>query len=294
MPETGNISDGSKLGDDAARAAAAAAATAAAATAAANPVDTNAAAAAAAAGGLFSIAIKAPQFMESAAAGWFAIIEAQFHLRNITISSTKFYHVLAALPPDVVVNLNSQILDNKNYEELKKAVISNYEKTKPELFEKLITNTKLTGRPSLYLQELLTVARKVGVGEELVKHRFIQSLPATIAPVIAAQHDLPLARLGSMADELIPLVQNTTANQVARTMDKQETSTASTVANKNSVPLGLKPFHANQKPQVCRGHLYYGAKSRSCKPWCKWPEKRDCNILPNSRPASPSPSEQGN
>ena len=257
------------------------------------PPDANAAAAAHYSAGLYSVAIKAPQFMESAAAGWFAILEAQFHLRNISQSSTKFYHVLAALPPDVVANLNAKTLDDKDYNELKKAVVSNYEKTKPELFEKLITNTKLTGRPSLYLQELLTIASKVGVGEELVKHRFIQSLPSTIAPVIAAQHDLPLVRLGNMADELMPLIQNANTNQVARRMDKKESGT---VADTNSLPVGLKPFYASQKPQVCRGHLYYGSKSKTCKGWCKWPEKRECNVLPNSRPASPSPTstEQGN
>ena len=42
-----------------------------------------------------------PPFMESAIRGWFSIIEAYFSLRNISVSSTKYFHVLSALPPEI-------------------------------------------------------------------------------------------------------------------------------------------------------------------------------------------------
>ena len=38
--------------------------------------------------------IKAPEFMETAVIGWFTILEAQFHSRNVTASKTKFYEVV--------------------------------------------------------------------------------------------------------------------------------------------------------------------------------------------------------
>ena len=245
---------------------------------------------AAAAAMLQSVSIKCPTFMETAAVGWFAIIEAQFHLRNITQSDTKFYHVLSSLPADLVANLNPRILEGKDYDELKKAVVANYEKTKPELFDKLITNTKLTGRPSIYLQELLAVANKVGVGEELVKHKFIQSLPHTIAPVIAAQQDLALQRLGTLADELMPLDEKSTC-QVTKSQTNHENNPSNTnTQSSNFTNIGLKPFRPSQRPKICRGHLYYAEKSRTCKPWCKWPNKNNCNILPNSRAPSLAPT----
>ena len=44
-----------------------------------------------------------------------------------------------------------------------------------------MNETSLTGRPSMFLHELMSLANKVGVGEDLVRHRFIQALPAAIA-----------------------------------------------------------------------------------------------------------------
>ena len=231
---------------------------------------------------LGAIGIKAPQFTESSAQGWFAIMEAQFVLKNITVSSTKFYNALAALPPDLVVKLPGQILEAKDYDHLKKEVISIYEATKPELFSQLINETKMTGKPSLYLQELLCIAKKVGVGEDLVRHRFIKSLPQSISPVIAAQQDLPLSRLGKMADELIPLLHK----EIYAVTPPPRNSYS------NGIPIGLRPYREKQRPNICRGHIYYASKSNTCKPWCRWPDKQNCKIHPTSRASSPAPQTQ--
>ena len=48
----------------------------------------------------------------------------------------------------------------------------------------------MTGRPSSYLCELQQIASKVGAGEELVCHKFLQALPANIRPVLASQKTL--------------------------------------------------------------------------------------------------------
>jgi hypothetical protein len=33
----------------------------------------------------------------------------------------------------------------------------------------------------------------------------------------------------------------------------------------------LEPFHPGQRPVICRGHLYYGARTRTCRRWCQFP-----------------------
>ena len=123
------------------------------------------------------VSIKPPPFMETAVAGWFAVMDAQFHIANVKTESTKFYHVLSALPPDTIAHLPKSVLTSASFTELQEAVTDMYEKTKPELFERLIRKTKLTGRPSLFLAELREMGDKVGVGDELIRHKFIQSLP---------------------------------------------------------------------------------------------------------------------
>ena len=71
--------------------------------------------------------IKAPEFMETAVNGRFTILEAQFHLRNVTASKTKFYAVVSLLPAEEVGKLPNATLASKNYEKLKRTLIEAHE-----------------------------------------------------------------------------------------------------------------------------------------------------------------------
>ena len=226
------------------------------------------------------VSVKVPAFMETAVSGWFAICEAQFILRNINTSPTKFYHILSHLPPEVISKLSPTVIESKDYDILKTTITNSYEKTKPELFAKLMNETIVTGRPSMFLQEIMALANKVGVGEDLVRHRFIQALPSTIAPAVAAQSSVPLAQLGKLADELMPLAKQA-VNQVS---EESEVGVNAVGGNKiqTTLPQGLKPFTAGQRPLICRAHLYYASEATSCRPWCKWPNKNPA-LLRNQR-----------
>jgi len=235
------------------------------------------------------VSIKVPEFSDSCAIGWFAVLEAQFKLKNITQTQTKFYNALSALPPHFISN-NLDIINSEDYDALKTAVIAAFEQTKPELFDKLSKKAVMTGRPSQYLRELQTLAAKAGLGnsEELIKHRFFDALPKTISPSVASQKTLSLQQLGSLADDLMHLhkdICNFTVQDSTNSVNKVSSN------NNNSsqgIPFGLRPFHANQRPKICKAHLYYAEKAKSCKPWCRYPDKRNCKIQPSSRSASPS------
>ena len=152
---------------------------------------------------LARVSIKAPEFSEASATGWFTILEAQFNLSHITVQSTQFFHAVSALPPTLINRLPISILNNRNYDELKATILNYVEKSKPELFESLMTPDILTGRPSVCLANLQRTAAKVNIGEEFVRHRFLQSLPTSITPVLASQSTLCLEQLGNLADELV-------------------------------------------------------------------------------------------
>ena len=148
--------------------------------------------------------IMALEFMETAVNGWFTILEAQFHLRNVTASKTKFYAVISSLPAEEVGKLTNAIFASQDYEELKRTLIEAHEQTKPEFLEKLMSATTISGRPSPYLHEMLSVAKRIGISDDIVRHKFLQALPSTISPVIASQKDLNHTQLGRLADELMP------------------------------------------------------------------------------------------
>lgn len=250
---------------------------------------------------IHAVSIKPGIFKETAVTGWFLTLEAQFSLNKITSESTRFFHVLAALPPELATNLPEDVAASQNYTQLKKTVIDIYEQTKPEMFDKLINKTTLSGRPSIFLQELNSLAKKVGVGEDLIRHKFVNALPSNIAPVLAAQKTLSLTQLGVLADELMPLLSEqvshvpiTAVNNSdfsPRRRNDQRYSRSKSPKNESNMPYGLKPYNQNQRPKVCKAHLYYGKSARTCKQWCHWPQKNDCKILPNSRSSSPAPSE---
>ena len=242
------------------------------------------------------MAIRPPPFMETAVSGWFAILDAQFHLANISSNDTKFFHVLSSLPADVVARVDPSVIAAHDFSSLKSAVVEMFERTKPELFEKLISKTVMTGRPSEFLSELRELASKVGVGDELIRHKFIQSLPAAMATVLAAQRDLTLVQMGKLADELVPLV-NSPAVVAAHSVSFRRTPRETSPARRSNSPapgvrsqLETEPFHEGQLPKVCRAHLYYGPAARSCRSWCAWPNKSRGMI--RSRDPTPAPQRR--
>ena len=267
--------------------------------------------------------VKPPAFMDFAVDGWFAIMDAQFHLARITSTQSKFYHVLAALPPDTVSRLAPDVLSRASFQDLKQAVVCLYAQSKPELFDRLISKTHMTGRPSTFLQELRNTASKVGVSEELVRHKMIKSLPPTVGAVLTAQRDLTLTQLGQLADELVPLMQSSClvaqphsdrqprgrspspseSRQPRHTSRYQEDHTHARYKPRQYSPysdqradvqMGLHPFHDGQRPKVCRAHVYFGVEARTCKPWCQWPDKKHTKMTSSSRSSSPMPSQTGN
>lgn len=227
-----------------------------------------------------AVSIKMPEFSEGSPSTWFVILEAQFQNSNINVSKTKFYHALAKLPVSTVQRITEDIITSEDYDKLKHCVISNFEATKPELFETLLSHTSYTGRPSVYLSEIRQVADKVGVGEDLVRHKFTQAMPQSIRPVLATQKAVPLNALGNLADELLPLC-STNNTVLAIENNKMCPQNTHYMQRNNIQHKGIAPYFQGQRQQVCRAHIYYADNARSCRPWCKWPNKRNVKIMSN-------------
>ena len=122
-----------------------------------------------------------------------------------------------------------EILAGKDYDSLKDAVLHLVESSKPELFEGLLQPEQLVGKPSSCLFILQRTAAKVSVGEEFVRHKFISSLPANIAPVLAASSAMSLAQLGTLADNLVAFSK---CNPVSH-VQKHEFSSSSKAPNRH-------------------------------------------------------------
>jgi hypothetical protein len=234
-----------------------------------------------------SVKIKPPTFSETSVPTWFRVLEAQFHLARISTTKTKYYHAVSQLPAEVLDRISQTELEAEDYDRLKKAVTTTFEKSKLELFNDLMSKQTYSGKPSIYLLDMLRQACKLNIGKDIVRMQFLKTLPGNVRTVLASHTTLTLQQLGELANDLLIMDHPTTVMAVS--------PPSSAVASPSTRPtnytsVGLKPFHQNQRPQICRGHIFYGPNSKSCKKWCKWPHKTGLNILPNSRPPSRSSS----
>jgi hypothetical protein len=239
-----------------------------------------------------SISVKPPPFYRKNAPSWFAQLEAQFGLSRITSSATKFNHCLAHLPEDVVCELDlSTIL---NYEALKASLLSMYDKSRTAKLDEALSPIDSSHlRPSIAVQKMRRSFREAGlqVDDEVIIHRFIKSLPQQLQITLAPHRLSPLDNFIAVADMVWETSQ---ASQPICALSNLRLNHANSTKESMALPIGLAPFKSNQKPQVCRSHIYYGEQARSCKPWCRWPSKNSSvKMESSSRSASPRPSGNG-
>ena len=132
----------------------------------------------------------------------------------------------------------------------------------------------------------------MGVSDDLIRHKFIQALPITIAAVLTTQKDLTITQLGKLADELSPLMSKP-CHQVAPVSSSRPNHLFPNSDRSNHFPMGLRPFNGSQRPRICRAHIYFASHAKTCKPWCQWPNKPfNIRINPSSRSTSPAPDHQ--
>ena len=108
-----------------------------------------------------NVALKLPVFWPEAAEVWFAQADAQFAIKSITVSKTKFYHTVASLPQDVAAKILDLIRAppvGDPYEVLKEHLTTLYSLNNYQRFEALVS-LPLTGdqKPSHLMNRMLVL-----------------------------------------------------------------------------------------------------------------------------------------
>jgi len=252
-----------------------------------------------------AVTVKPPPFTGSSVNRWFTILEAQFLLARITVDATKCLHVISNVPADVLEQLQDEVILSNVYDNLKTAIVNLYRKTEPELYNDLLNCNVLATKPTLYLQRLRSIASGWKLPDEFLKIQFLNAMPSNIKPNLVA-HTGTLDQIAQVADTLLAynynhVRPNTSNNHYANTSninyydhdDMQDMNSSQHSINhthshrdqrqsnnrpndrqnnfrrdNDPTPLSLKPFAPNQKPQVCRYHLYFGHSAKYCQNWC--------------------------
>ena len=164
------------------------------------------------------VAIKPPPFYRKSPLIWFKQMESQFALGNVTNKVTKFHHIMAHLPEDIVVNL--AIDDLTEYDSLKKVVLESLQANKHELIDQALAAIDLGDkRPTQAVVEIKRKFNDVGIppNDDLIKSRHLTALPVNIRSALVGHDSLSLEQYAKIADSMVAVVGSNPYNIAAVT-----------------------------------------------------------------------------
>lgn len=250
-----------------------------------------------------AISMKPPPFYIHNPTVWFRTMESQFQLSNIVSHETRFHHVIAVLPEVIAAKLPDDL--PSSYDDLKREVLaisakSNYEKMSEAIGQ---FHLDVNEKPSQLLKRIQHKIRESGLAntDELVTMRFTDALPSNMKMIVAAVPGSTSDK-AQVADTLTGLLQNESASTVgvqnagtpvaAVSQFPQQRQQFHQHHQHQSQPpppqqqlmdRGVAPFYGNQRPRVCRAHIYFGKQARRCTAWCQWPSKGNTRITSSAQ-----------
>jgi len=215
-----------------------------------------------------AVAIKLPEFWTSNPNTWFAQAEAQFIIKNITSSLTKFYHVVAVLPQSVATNLADLIVKppaTDAYEDLKKRLVTSYSYTDYQKSDLLFNMPELGDRrPSELLSSMLSLVPDGESKTELFRFLFLRRLPVELRTHLFDVKSEDIRVLGDKADRLwdstrqLGSITASVTPSSGRTVSRESQSTAH-----NATPRATGADH-------CWYHKKFGERASKCHPPCSF------------------------
>ena len=224
-------------------------------------------------------------------------MESQFVLAGITNDTTKYHHVLSAIPEDVAINLPMDIDD---YSSLKESITQVYQKSETELIEDALGTISLDGqKPSvcfLRIQHLLSKCH-LTMDNDVIKHRRMQAMPISTRSSLSAHLDVPPNKFAKLADTIYSYSKDTFQDNTHVYATQHSSSSSYTrqpqLTPRNSTDdYNIQPFSPGQRPKNCRFHLFFANSAKNCKPWWKWPGPKPAHIESSS--LAQSLAAQGN
>ena len=202
-----------------------------------------------------AVGIKLPTFWTSQPNVWFTQAEAQFHIRNITQDSTKYYYVVSALDQTTAVRLLDYLNHppaNGKYDGLKKRLLSTYGLGRRDRASKLLHYSNPGDlKPSEMMDEILSLldGHKTCL---LAEQIFLEQLPEDIRLQIAEDNFEDPRAVALRADILWLSKQQSAPSTIHRVTARKEDT---------------KVDHQD----YCFYHAKFGDKARKCRPQCKYP-----------------------
>ncbi|XP_061710668.1 uncharacterized protein LOC133520315 [Cydia pomonella] len=177
------------------------------------------------------VSVKVPPFWPEEPEIWFAQIEGQFHVGNITQDVTKFNYVVSQLDQQYLKEVKDIVISppaTEKYDKLKAELIKRLTASKEKKQLQMVMHEELGDRkPSQFLRQLKSLGGPT-MPEDFIKTLWTTRLPMNIQTFIAGQPDTSLEDLAERADRIKDLA---TSPQVASTSTSGPGSHMESLAN---------------------------------------------------------------
>lgn len=155
------------------------------------------------------VGVRVPPFWPEEPEIWFAQIEGQFVISNITADTTKFYYVIGHLEPQYAKEVKDIITNppslNK-YDKLKDELIKRLSASREAKIQQLLMHEELGNRkPSQFLRHLQSLAGP-SIPDDFIRSIWCSRLPSNLQALIASQPTISMEASADLADRVHDIV----------------------------------------------------------------------------------------
>lgn len=174
-----------------------------------------------------SIRVKVPPFWPDDPELWFAQLEGQFALANITVDSTKYNYVISNLEYKYFTEIKDIVKNPPNtnkYDKIKSELISRLSSSQEQRVRQLLTHEDIGDRkPSQFLRHLQNLAGP-NVPDDFVRSLWSSRLPTHIQVIVASQPRSSLDELATLADTVNEVICQPQIHEVSASTSSDEIS----------------------------------------------------------------------
>ena len=150
-----------------------------------------------------SVAVQLPTFNRLVPSSWFHLADANFHLRGISQSETKYWYVVSKLDADTLKKLSAFLAAPRGadpYAEIRAVLCQTYEPKREQKIDALLSATDMGDeRPAEFALELKRLLDNASA-KEILKRVSFGCLPRRLKDVVSASLDDSFDGLVAAAD----------------------------------------------------------------------------------------------
>lgn len=220
-----------------------------------------------------AVSLKLPTFWTQQARVWFTQAEAQFAVRNITASQTKFYHTVASLDQETaqrVVDLLENPPAGDPYKSLKDRLLETFALSEYERGQRLLGWPILgDDKPSVLMDRMLAFLD----GHPpcfLFRALFLQRMPDSVRSTLVHSKVEDCRELAKAADALWSAHQHSTNTVSGYSTNTELDSSNNLMTGSFSRRGGQQKITSTAPVKLCWYHAKHGEKASRCLQPCSF------------------------